>query len=119
MQTEQKSPRRWVGVSYHKRIQKYRAAFRYRDRDLHLGYFRNPELAAWAVDFARYLLVGINPRSYHPKMGRPNLPPHVRDDYPRSAVLQRLVALNLLAPNQLAERIAQFDESCASSPACR
>lgn len=104
----------YSGVSWHKRRCKWRAGFRFRDRDVYLGCFDDPHLAAWVSDFARYLCFGVNPSKWHAKTGRPNFPPSNRPDFPRVVILSKLASANTLTPEELQSRLKQFDESCAN-----
>ena len=104
-----------TGVSWHKRRHKWRAGFRFRQHDLFLGCYTDPMLAAWVVDVARYLCFGMDKAKWHHKVGHPNFPPHQRHDFPRVAILSKLVAANILSQDELSARLARFDESCAKS----
>ncbi len=106
---------KYTGVSWHKRRKKWRAGFRFRDRDVYLGCYEDPELAAWVVDFARYICFGMDRAKWHWKVGRPNFSPSPRHDFPRVAILSKLASANVLRPGELAQRLAKYDESCADS----
>jgi hypothetical protein len=97
----------FYGISYHKHRRAWRASIYWRGRAVYLGCYRDEELAAWVVDFARYLLYGLNPAAWHFNSGKPNGPPRLRDDYPRVLVLKRLA--NALPADSLRERLQKFD----------
>jgi len=107
-------PPKYRGVSWHKRREKWRAGFKIRDTHLYLGCYHDPEIAAWCVDFARYLLFGLHPAKWHPKVGRPNGPPRDRPDFPRFVILSKVADAGLLPPEVLEQRLAEYDKSCAS-----
>src|SRR5512140_2927596 len=102
MHTEQPS-RRYSGVTRH--AGKWLAKFRCNGRDLNLGHYDDPELAAWVADFARYLCFGLDPVTWHHRVGQPNFPPSVRNDLPRTVIVLNLVRQNILSPHVLRERL--------------
>ena len=104
-------PSPFRGVSWHRRAKRWRSAFRYRDRDVNLGYFLDPETAAWVSDFARYLCFGMNPGKWHRKTGRPNFPPQNHPTYPRVLVISKLIETASLTPAEVTERLAAFDSA--------
>ena len=98
---------RYSGVTRH--ANRWLAKFRSNGRDLNLGHFEDPELAAWVADFARYMCFGLNPAMWHHQVGKPNFPPTTRDDFPRVLILQKLLESGLLSIDKLQERVAAFD----------
>jgi len=99
--------RRYSGVTWH--AGKWLVKFRCRGRDLNVGHYENPELAAWAADFARYMCFGLNPAKWHHRVGKPNFPPSVRDDFPRAVIVLKLSRLEVLEPEILGARLAEYD----------
>lgn len=97
----------YYGLSWHKHRQAWRAGFRWNGKDVYLGCFRDEELGAWAVDFARYLLLGMNPSKWHFNAGKPNGPPRNREDYPRVLLITRLA--RVIDAQKLSERLKTFD----------
>jgi hypothetical protein len=76
---------------------------------LNLGHYDDPEVAARVADFARYLCFGINPGHWHHNVGRPNFPPGTRRDFPRVCILARLFQLEVLEPDTVRVRLAEYD----------
>lgn len=99
--------RRYSGVTWH--AKKWLAKFRCRGRDLNLGHYEDPELAAWVVDFARYMCLGLKPGHWHLNVGRPNFPPQERLDFPRVRILQKLLDLEASKPETLRARLEEYD----------
>ena len=99
--------RRYSGVTWH--AKKWLVKFRCNGRDLNIGHYEDPELAAWAADFARYMCFGLNPGHWHYNVGRPNFPPRTRLDFPRVLILQKLLDLEALKPETLRARLADYD----------
>ena len=71
---------RYAGVTRH--LGKWLVKLRYRGKDLTIGHYEDPQEAAYAADFARYMLLGLKPTHWHPKVVRPNFPPN--RSYPRA-----------------------------------
>lgn len=112
--------RHYSGVTWH--ANKWLVKFRCKGKDLTIGHYEDPELAAWVADFARYMCFGIKPAMWHHRVGRPNFPPSPRDDFPRALILQKLVDSGLVSIDKLQQRVAAFDavvEQNAASCACR
>ena len=110
---------RYSGVTRHEG--KWLVKFRCKGRDLNLGHFEDPELAAWAADFARYMCFGLNPAMWHHRVGKPNFRPSPRDDFPRVLILSKLLQSGGLAPTILLARLAEYDavvEQNVGSRAC-
>jgi hypothetical protein len=61
---------RYSGVVGH--AGKWLVKFRRNGRDLCIGHYEDPELAAWVADFARYMCFGLHPAKWHHRVGRPN-----------------------------------------------
>ncbi len=98
---------RYSGVTWH--AKKWLVKFRYKGKDLTIGHYEDPELAAWAADFARYMCFGIKPANWHHRVGRPNFPPCTRGDFPRALILQKLAESGMLSIDKLQQRVAAFD----------
>jgi hypothetical protein len=98
---------RYSGVTRH--AGKWLAKFRHNGKDLNLGHYEDPERAAWAADFARYLCFGLNPAKWHPRVGRPNPPPCAGDDSPRRRIIRKLLGHANLPASLLVERLAEYD----------
>ena len=105
MTTEQ--TQRYSGVTRHEG--KWMAKFRHAGRDLNLGHYDNPELAARVADFARCMCLGINPAMWHPNVGRPNFSPRTDDDVPRRSILTMLLRQTSLSPGALFKRMEEYD----------
>jgi hypothetical protein len=103
------------GVSFHKHRKAWRVGFRFENKDVYFGCYRDADIACWVADFARYLLFGLNPAFWHNKVGRPNAKPHLRDDYPRVLILQKIANLGAISEEKLLKRLADFDAYCAAS----
>ena len=94
-----KPQRPYNGITWHagRRLVK----LRHRRVDMTIGHYERPEDAAWAADFARYLLRGINPACWGCKVIKPNFPPSDREEADRAQVLRRLfrghVSIDLIA----------------------
>jgi hypothetical protein len=99
--------RRYSGVTWH--AKKWLAKFRFNGRDLNLGHYDDPELAAWVADFARYMCFGLNPAMWHHRVGKPNFSPSARNDFPRVLILRKLLQSGGLTPNILLARLAEYD----------
>ena len=99
--------RRYSGVTWH--AKKWLVKFRCQGRDLNLGHYEDPEVAAWAADFARYLCFGLNPAMWHHNVGRPNHPPLANHEYPRLFVALKLLRLTDLDAEVLRQRLAEYD----------
>ena len=94
-----KPQRPYNGITWH--AGRWLVKLRHRGLDVTIGHYERPEDAAWAADFARYLLLGLNPRCWGPKVVRPNFPPSDREEADRAQVLRRLfrghVSIDLIA----------------------
>jgi hypothetical protein len=99
----------YSGVGWFAHSHSWRAFLKYRGKFAVIGYFKDQEVAAWATDFAKYLCHGLKPGLWHGKVGKPNGPPRIRLDYPRVLIIQKLLDLRLLTPDELTERLEQFD----------
>jgi hypothetical protein len=106
MNSDQPS-RRYSGVTRH--AKKWLAKFRFRGRDLNIGHYEAPELAAWVADFARYLCFGLNPAMWHPNVGRPNHSPLSKDEYSRAFVIRKLLRATDLDVGLLHDRLVEYD----------
>jgi hypothetical protein len=106
--------KQFSGVSWHVHRKAWRVGFRFQNVDVYFGCFRDLDTACWVSDFARYLLFGLNPANWHVKVGRPNAPPHLRDDFPRVLILRKISDLGVLSQENLSERLAAFDAACSS-----
>ena len=112
--------RRYSGVTWH--AKKWLAKFRCNGRDLNLGHYEGPELAAWVADFARYMCFGLNPAKWHSRVGRPNFPPMTRHDFPRVLIIVKVARLVALQGDVLRARLAEYDAAVgqkAARCACR
>jgi len=81
----------YSGVTWHAKT--WLVKFRCNGRDLNMGHYEDPELAAWVADFARYMCFGLKPGHWHHRVGRPNFPPRTRYDFPRVAIIHKLLRL--------------------------
>ena len=84
---------------------------RCRGRDVNLGHYEDPELAAWVADFARYMVFGLKPAYWHHNVGRPNFPPGDRLGVPRLTVLYKLVRQDVVERETLQVRLAEYNAS--------
>ena len=114
MNTEQ-TCKRYSGVTWH--AKKWLVKFRHNGKDLNLGHYEDPEQAAWAADFARYLCFGLNPAMWHPRVGKPNSPPCTRDDLPRRPIIAKLLRPTSVSPTVLNERLSQYNTVVAQNAA--
>jgi hypothetical protein len=108
----------YTGVSWHKHNRNWRACLKYKDTHLHLGNHEDEDVAAWCVDFARYMLHGLRVGVWHHKTGRPNGPPRLREDFPRAIILQKIADANLLSTDVLASRLHEFDNVVKQGVSC-
>ncbi len=99
--------RRYSGVTWH--AKKWLVKFRCRGRDLNIGHYEDAELAAWVADFARYMCFGLNPGHWHHRVGKPNGSPRTRHDFPRVAIICKLVRLGVLPVDVLLARLVDYD----------
>ena len=114
MNAEQPS-QRYSGVTWH--AKKWLVKFRRNGRDLTIGHYEDPELAAWVSDFARYMCFGLNPANWHHRVGKPNGPPRLRNDFPRSLIVEKLLACGILSPKELQKRLNEFDAAVGKNAA--
>lgn len=110
--------RRYSGVTRH--AGKWLVKLRYRGHDLTIGHYANPEDAAWAADFARYLLLGLHPGDWHPNIARPNSPPGHRWSVNRLFIL-RVISWYGVVPHDVLMRHwdeykAAVDQDAPGSP---
>jgi hypothetical protein len=103
----EKPCQRYSGVTWH--AKKWLVKFRCNGRDLNVGHYENRELAAWVADFARYMCFGLKPGHWHHNVGRPNSSPRARLDFPRVLILRRLLQMEVLRPETLRARLAEYD----------
>jgi hypothetical protein len=99
--------RRHSGVTRH--AKKWLVKFRRNGRDLNLGHYEDPELAAWVADFARYLCFGLNPAMWHHNVGRPNYQPLTMHDSPRVFVIRKLLRATDLDIGLLRDHLVEYD----------
>jgi hypothetical protein len=116
MNVEQPCKQRYSGVTWHEK--KWLVKFRCNGKDLNLGHYKEPELAAWVADFARYMCFGLNPGHWHHNVGRPNFPPRTRLDFPRVLILRKLLQLKVLKPEILWARLADYDAVVEQNTVC-
>jgi hypothetical protein len=95
---------RYFGVTRH--LGKWLVKLRHRGRDLTIGHFEDPQEAAYAADFTRYMLLGLKPTDWHRKVVRPNFPPN--RSYLRAPVLSRLVSAQVVPTEVLRRRLAEY-----------
>jgi hypothetical protein len=95
---------RYAGVTRHEG--KWLVKLRHRGRDLTIGHFDDPREAAYAADFTRYMLLGLKPTHWHPKVARPNFPPN--RSYLRAPVLSRVVSAQVVPTEVLGRRLAEY-----------
>ena len=107
--------RRYSGVTWH--AGKWLVKFRCKGKNLCVGHYEDPELAAWVADFARYMCFGLHPAKWHHRVGRPNFPPRTRDDFPRVVILFKLVEPEVLEPEILRGRLAEYDAAVEQNAA--
>ena len=98
--------RHYSGVARHGN--KWIAKFRCGGRDLNLGHYED-SLAARVADFARYMCLGLNPAKWHPRVGRPNFPLCIRNDFSRVVILSRLLQLGAVQVDVLRARLAEYN----------
>ena len=96
--------RRYSGVTRH--AGKWLVKLRHRGRDVTIGHYEDPEEAAYAGDFARYMLLGLRPTSWHANAARPNFPPS--HSYPRAPILSRLVSAQAIPVDVLRSRLVEY-----------
>ena len=104
--TDQPS-RHYSGVARH--ANKWLAKFRCGGRDVNLGHYEDPELAARVADFARYRCFGLKPANWHVNVGRPNFPPCFRTDFSRVPIFAKLLRLGAVQVDVLRARLAEYD----------
>lgn len=75
-----------------------------------LGYFRTPELAAWAADLARYLIHGFDAKLQHHKQKYPNFPPHRTLEVPRVIIVSKLLRDTDLDAGLIRTRLSEYDK---------
>ena len=102
------------GVYWHKPSKRYRAAIRLGNREISLGYFADPELAAYVVDTALYLVHGLDVAKWDHRTPRPNGPPRMRDDYDRLHIVLAIMRSGLVRTERLARHLAAFDVAVAT-----
>jgi len=96
--------RRYSGITRH--AGKWLVKLRNRGRDLTIGHYDDREEAAYAADFARYMLLGLKPTAWHPNAARPNFPPS--HSYPRASILSRLLAARAIPVDVLRSRLVEY-----------
>ena len=106
---------RYSGVTRH--AKKWLVKFRCRGRDVNLGHYDDAEPAAWVADFARYMCFGLKPAYWHHNVGRPNFPSRARRNFPRVRILGKLLQLEVLEPETLWVRLAEYDAVAAQNAA--
>lgn len=103
-----KSDTGFNGVNKH--YGKYSAHLYHAGYNWRLGSYDAPEHAAWVVDFAKYMLLGMNPAKWHPNVARPNFPPGYRDDFPRALAIQHILEKGIMIPAILEQRLKMYDD---------
>ena len=97
---------RYAGVTRH--AGKWLVKLRHRGKDVTIGHCENAEHAAWAADFCRYMLMGVNPANWYRNVARPNFPPRHAGDVVRGTVLQRLVSAQVVLFGVLVRHWAEY-----------
>jgi hypothetical protein len=102
--TKPKPPYR--GITRH--AGRWLVKLRHGHRDMTIGHYECAEDAAWAADFARYLLLGLNPTCWGCKVIRPNFPPSDREAADRGQVLRRLFR-GRVSFDLIVRRLGEYD----------
>ena len=105
---------RYAGVTWH--LGKWLVKLRLRGQDLTIGHFDDPREAAYAADFTRYMLLGLKPTHWHPKVARPNFPPN--RSYLRAPVPSRLASAQVVSTDVLRRRLAEYCAVADQNAAC-
>ena len=105
--------RRYSGVTWHEG--KWLVKLRYRGKDVTIGHFpyEDPEDAARAADFARYMLWGLNPARWHPNAAKPNFPPGRYWDWHRSIIIRRIADAEVVSQEVLLQHLEEHDAAVA------
>jgi hypothetical protein len=97
---------RYSGVTWH--AGKWLVKLRHRGKDLTIGHYEDPEEAAVAADFTRYMLMGLNPANWYHNVARPNFPPRHPGDVVRGTVLRRLMSAQVVPLGVLLRHWAEY-----------
>jgi hypothetical protein len=103
--TKQRPPYR--GITSHGG--KWLVKLRHRGKDVTIAHYEDPKDAAWAADFARYLLRGLDPACWGPKVAKPNFPPSDREGVNRAYIARCLVGAGVVSHDLLLRRWAEYD----------
>jgi hypothetical protein len=98
---------------------KWLVKFRYRGRDLNLGHYDEPEPAARAADYAKYMVLGLKSAYWHHNVGKPNFLPSTNVSYSRLAVIDKLIRLHVVGGETLQARMAEYDAAADENAALR
>ena len=105
--TKPKPPYR--GITRH--AGKWLVKLRHRGKDVTIAHFDEPEDAAWAADYARYILLGLNPACWRPKIMKPNFPPSESEYVNLWYIHQRLIDAGLLTFDLVWDRSREYREA--------
>jgi hypothetical protein len=99
------------GITWH--AGRWLVKLRHKGKDVTIGHYERPEDAAWAADFARYALRGLNPACWGHKVIKPNFPPCCTNLPMQNHVLRVLFVHRLLELDTMAERRKEYDAAAA------
>jgi hypothetical protein len=103
-------PQKYTGIYWRKRRpQGWQVRFSFKNKQVMLGYYDDPKIAAWVADFAKYLCFGLNPAKWHHNAAKPNFPPRNMDRYLRDRILRKLADNRVLRIDELQKRLAEYD----------
>jgi hypothetical protein len=109
--TKPKPPYR--GITWH--AGKWLAKLRHRGKDVTIGHFEDPKDAAWATDVARYMLRGLNPSCWGPKVAKPNFPPSDREGFNPWYVIHRLIWAGVISSDLAWNRALELSAAVRAS----
>ncbi len=111
---------RYSGVTWH--AGKWLVKLRHRGKDVTIGHYEDPEEAAVAADFTRYMLMGLNPANWYHNVARPNFPPRRTGDVVRGTVLRCLMSAQVVPFGVLLRHLVQYhavlEQNAASEGLC-
>ena len=98
---------RYSGVTRH--AGKWLVKLRHRGKDLTIGHYEDPREAAFAADFARYMLFGLEPERWHHNAAKPNFPLGNPSLEVRLTIIRCLLDAEVIARDVLRGRLHEYD----------
>jgi hypothetical protein len=84
---------------------------RHKGVDVTIGHYELPEDAAWAADYARYILLGLNPACWRPKIMKPNFPPRESEYVNGWGINWRLIGAGVISFDLAWDRARAYHEA--------